>query len=110
MGDWRENLIESDAMLAAVLADAKRIAVLGIKTKVQRDRPAFYVLEYLAHAGCDIVPVPVGMVNVFRRSPAEVSGSSRTAESWSTTGGSAGKSAPGPVEKTLRAIGSRPER
>ena len=92
MGDWRDNLVESAAELAVVLGDAKRIAVLGIKTEAQRDRPAFYVPEYMARAGCDIVPVPVyfpeateilgrrvyrrladipgsvNMVNVFRRS------------------------------------------
>jgi len=33
--------------------------VLGIKTEAQKDRPAFYVPEYLARAGYDIVPVPV---------------------------------------------------
>ncbi|HYR73868.1 MAG TPA: CoA-binding protein, partial [Candidatus Acidoferrum sp.] len=37
----------------------KRIAVLGIKTEAQRDQPAFYVPEYMARAGYDIVPVPV---------------------------------------------------
>ena len=59
MGDWRDNLVESDAELAAILADTKRIAVLGIKTEAQRGRPAFYVPEYMAEAGYDIVPVPV---------------------------------------------------
>ena len=77
--------------LCALLARTKRIAVLGIKTEAQRDQPAFYVAEYMARAGYDIVPVPVyypdvteilgrpvyrtvqavpapvAMVNVFRR-------------------------------------------
>jgi predicted CoA-binding protein len=59
MGDWRDNLVESDAELAAILADTKRIAVLGIKTEAQRGQPAFYVPEYMAEAGYEIVPVPV---------------------------------------------------
>jgi len=59
MSDWRDNLVESDAELAAILADTKRIAVLGIKTEAQRGQPAFYVPEYMARAGYEIVPVPV---------------------------------------------------
>ena len=59
MSDWRDNLVESDAELAAILADTKRIAVLGIKTEAQRGQPAFYVPEYMAKAGYEIVPVPV---------------------------------------------------
>jgi predicted CoA-binding protein len=59
MGDWRDNLLESDAELTATLADTKRIAVLGIKTEAQRGQPAYYVPEYMAEAGYDIVPVPV---------------------------------------------------
>jgi uncharacterized protein len=59
MGDWRDNLVESDAGMAAILADTKRIAVLGIKTEAQRGQPAFYVPEYMAEAGYEIVPVPV---------------------------------------------------
>ena len=59
MDDWRDNLVESDAGMAAILADTKRIAVLGIKTEAQRGQPAFYVPEYMAEAGYEIVPVPV---------------------------------------------------
>ena len=59
MGDWRDNLVESDAEMAAILADTKRIAVLGIKTEAERGQPAFYVPEYMAEAGYEIVPVPV---------------------------------------------------
>jgi uncharacterized protein len=59
MDDWRDNLVESDAEMAAILADTKRIAVLGIKTEAQRGQPAFYVPEYMAEAGYEIVPVPV---------------------------------------------------
>jgi predicted CoA-binding protein len=92
MTDWRENLVESREGIASILAETKRIAVLGIKTEAQSDQPAFYVPEYMAEAGYEIVPVPVyypdvseilgepvyrtlaeipepvDMVNVFRRS------------------------------------------
>ncbi|HSL51247.1 MAG TPA: CoA-binding protein [Candidatus Deferrimicrobiaceae bacterium] len=59
MSDWRDNLITSAEGIARVLRENKRIAVLGIKTEAQRDQPAFYVPEYMARAGYDIVPVPV---------------------------------------------------
>ena len=59
MSDWRENLIGSESDLAAVLADTRRIAVLGIKTEAQAGQPAFYVPRYMADAGYRIVPVPV---------------------------------------------------
>ena len=91
MSDWRENLITSPESIARIVREHTRIAVLGIKTEAQRDQPAFYVAEYMAQAGYDIVPVPVyypdateilgrpvyrtvqavpapvAMVNVFRR-------------------------------------------
>ena len=59
MSDWRDNLVESDAELAAILADTKRIAVLGIKTEAQANQPAFYVPKYMHGAGFKIIPVPV---------------------------------------------------
>ena len=91
MRDWRDNLITSPEDIARIVREHTRIAVLGIKTEAQRDQPAFYVAEYMARAGYDIVPVPVyypdateilgrpvyrtvravpapvAMVNVFRR-------------------------------------------
>jgi len=59
MADWQDNLIGSDAEMAAILADTRRIAVLGIKPESRRSQPAFYVPEYMAEAGYEIVPVPV---------------------------------------------------
>lgn len=59
MSDWRDNVVTSPDGLARIVRECKRIAVLGIKTEAQRDLPAFYVPEYMARAGYDIVPVPV---------------------------------------------------
>lgn len=59
MSDWRDNLVTSPDDIARIVRENKRIAVLGIKTEAQRDQPAFYVPEYMARAGYDIVPVPV---------------------------------------------------
>ena len=54
-----DNLIQDEAGIRAVVQASKRVAVLGIKTEQQSDQPAFYVPEYLAQAGVDVVPVPV---------------------------------------------------
>jgi predicted CoA-binding protein len=88
--DWRRHLIDDDEGLGRVIAETRRIAVLGIK--VDPDQPAHFVPEYAQRAGFEIVPVPVyypevteilgekvyrkvadvpgdvDMVNVFRRS------------------------------------------
>jgi predicted CoA-binding protein len=57
--DWRGNLRETPEAIAALLRTVKRVAVLGIKTEAQSDQPAFYVAEYAARAGLEVVPVPV---------------------------------------------------
>jgi uncharacterized protein len=57
--DARENLIEDEAGVRRVVQAARRVAVLGIKTEAQSGQPAFYVPQYLAEAGVEVVPVPV---------------------------------------------------
>jgi uncharacterized protein len=57
--DWKENLIEDSRAAQQLIADAKRIAVLGIKPQEESHKAAFYVPDYLQKAGKDIVPVPV---------------------------------------------------
>jgi predicted CoA-binding protein len=54
---WRSHLLETDAEVDALLARTRRIAVLGIK--IRPEAPAYFVPEYLASAGYDVVPVPV---------------------------------------------------
>ena len=53
------HLLETDAEIDALLARTRRVAVLGIKTEAHSGQPAFYVPEYLASAGLEVVPVPV---------------------------------------------------
>ncbi len=55
---WRSHLLANASQLAHVLSSVHRIAVIGIKPE-QVGGPAYYVPEYLQHAGYDIVPVPV---------------------------------------------------
>ncbi len=57
--DWQENIIESDGEIKKLLAETKRIAVLGIKTEQHSYQPAFYVPKYMADAGFEVIPVPV---------------------------------------------------
>jgi predicted CoA-binding protein len=54
---WRDHLITDDAGIGRVIANTRRIAVLGIK--MEPDQPAHYVPEYAQNAGFQIVPVPV---------------------------------------------------
>lgn len=57
--DWRQNLATSHDRVAGILKDARRVAVVGIKTEAQGGQPAYYVPQYLQRAGYQIVPVPV---------------------------------------------------
>ncbi|HEX7174346.1 MAG TPA: CoA-binding protein [Pyrinomonadaceae bacterium] len=57
--DWRSNLIENTSGVKELLAQTKRVAVLGIRSEQHSSRPAFYVPHYLASAGLDVIPVPV---------------------------------------------------
>jgi predicted CoA-binding protein len=57
--DWRKNLITGDEGIMELLAETRRVAVLGIKTERQSYQPAFYVPQYLVAAGLEVIPVPV---------------------------------------------------
>ena len=59
MADWRDNLVTDDARLGELVRSLKRVAVLGIKTEEKADQAAFYVPDFLAKRGVEIVPVPV---------------------------------------------------
>jgi predicted CoA-binding protein len=59
MADWRENLIEDDARIGALVKGASRVAVLGIKPESKADQPAFYVAEFVGAHGAEVIPVPV---------------------------------------------------
>lgn len=56
---YEQNLIEDEEGIRALVRSARRVAVLGIKTEQHSGQPAFYVPDYLAQAGVDVVPVPV---------------------------------------------------
>ena len=55
----KENLLTTDDEIRDLLRHTKTIAVLGIKPESHRSQPAFYVSEYMANAGYEIIPVPV---------------------------------------------------
>ncbi len=81
MAEWSENLITDGEGVRQVLRDARRVAVLGIKTEAAAGQPANYVPQYLQQAGYEIVPVPVYYPNAVEimgekvyRSLAEVPG------------------------------------
>jgi predicted CoA-binding protein len=77
----RGHLIQDEAGIRAVVQASKRVAVLGIKTEQQSDQPAFYVREYLAQAGVDVVPVPIYYPDVTHIS------ASRCSAAWWTSRG-----------------------
>lgn len=51
--------LETEDAVRALVKRIHRVAVLGIKTEAQSDQPAFYVPEYLASVGLEVIPVPV---------------------------------------------------
>lgn len=57
--EWQENILTTDAEIAELLRETKRIAVLGIKPESHFSQPAFYVSKYMQNAGFEIIPVPV---------------------------------------------------
>jgi predicted CoA-binding protein len=57
--NWQSNLIDDAAGIRKLLMETRRIAVLGIKTEAQSFQPAYYVPQYMAQAGFEIIPVPV---------------------------------------------------
>lgn len=57
--DWKKNIIDDEDGIREVVRASKRIAVLGIKSESNAGQPAYYVPQYLAAAGLDVVPVPV---------------------------------------------------
>ncbi len=59
MTEWRDNLIDDGRRIGEILRQARRVAVVGIKTEAQGAQPAFWVPAYLQRAGYEIVPVPV---------------------------------------------------
>ncbi len=56
--EWQRHLLTTRDDIRRVLERTRRIAVLGIKTP-ETYQPAFYVPEYAAQAGYDVIPVPV---------------------------------------------------
>jgi len=59
MDDWKQNLLTDDAAIGGLLREARRVAVLGVKTEAQADQAAFYVARYVADHGAEVIPVPV---------------------------------------------------
>lgn len=57
--NWQQNIIESRREIRELLGNTKTIAVVGIKTEEQSMQPAYYVPQYMASAGFNVIPVPV---------------------------------------------------
>lgn len=57
--NWQDNILESRNQIKELLGNTKNIAVIGIKTEEQSMQPAYYVPQYMASAGFNIIPVPV---------------------------------------------------
>ncbi len=59
MTDWKQNLLTNSAAIGDLIRATKTIAVLGIKPESHAGQAAFYVPAHMAHAGFEIIPVPV---------------------------------------------------
>jgi predicted CoA-binding protein len=59
MTDWKENLLTNSAAIGDLIRATRTIAVLGIKPESHAGQAAFYVPAHMAHAGFEIIPVPV---------------------------------------------------
>jgi predicted CoA-binding protein len=59
MDTWRANLLTTSDEIRGLLAQARRVAVLGMRSERNPGMPSFYVPAALAAAGLEIVPVPV---------------------------------------------------
>ena len=57
--DWQANILTSETEIADLIRNTKTIAVLGIKPESHRMQPAYYVADYMAQKGYEIIPVPV---------------------------------------------------
>lgn len=53
------HVLETPEAIAALLAEARSVAVLGVREADAADRPAHYVPKYLREAGYRVYPVPV---------------------------------------------------
>jgi uncharacterized protein len=53
------GIIRDEDGILEVLRQARRVAVLGIRTEARSSAAAYYVPAYLQRAGYEIVPVPV---------------------------------------------------
>jgi uncharacterized protein len=57
--EWKRNIVDDGEAARELIAAARRVAVIGIKTEAAAGQPAYYVPEYLHGAGVTVVPVPV---------------------------------------------------
>jgi predicted CoA-binding protein len=57
--DWKDNILNKEDSIADLIRNTKTIAVLGMKPESHRGQPAFYVPDYMARHGYEIIPVPV---------------------------------------------------
>lgn len=52
-------MLETPEQIGGLLERVRTVAVLGIKTDVDPDQPAWFVPEYAQRSGMKIIPVPV---------------------------------------------------